>query len=212
MNDAATIFREYRDGDYSACETLVSDAWEFERHFQPLELANLGKYLYTMGSFAASNFHMVATHNDQVIGFIFGYNEKNPLTRHELLSFSSNLGILMRLLFMRGMRFKSKLGFIHSISTHEKNRTALFKRGTSEVVLFVVHPDFQGQGIGKHLFEAFRANCEVSSVASIIVETNRLGAASFYERIGFRLKGDFDSPLHDYVTPNGQACLYEYVL
>lgn len=212
MREENITYREYQDSDYSYCETLVDNAWGFERNFHPRELAVLGKYLYTMGSVAGSNYRMVAEYNNEVIGFIFGYNERIPLPKHKLQKFSSKLVILKRLLFMKAMKLRERLNFLNSMGTHEKNRTALLKRGKSEITLFVVHPAFHGQGIGKKLFEGFRAFCEKSKVESIIVETNKLGAASFYERIGFKLKGDFDSPLHNYVTKNGQACLYEYFL
>jgi len=212
VREGNVTFREYRDSDYSDCEALVDGAWGFERNFHPRELAALGKYLYTMGSVAMSNFRKVAEYNNEVVGFIFGYNEHIPVPKHELQKFSSKLAILMRLLFMKAMKFREKLDFLNSMGTHEKNRTALLERGKSEIVLFVVHPAFHGRGIGKKLFEGFRSFCEKSKVESIIVETNKLGAASFYERIGFKLKGDFDSPLHNYVTKNGRACLYEYFM
>jgi len=212
VREGNVTYREYRDSDYSDCETLVDNAWGFERIFHPRELAILGKYLYTMGSVAGSNYRMVAEYNNEVIGFLFGYNEQIPLPKHKLQQFSSKLAILKRLLFMKAMKLREKLDFLNSMGTHEKNRTALLKRGKSEITLFVVHHAFHGQGIGKKLFEGFRSFCEKSKVESIIVETNKLGAANFYERIGFKLKGDFDSPLHNYVTKNGQACLYEYFL
>ena len=212
MHEGNLTFREYRDSDYSDCESLVDNAWGFERNFHPRELAVLGKYLYTMGSVASSNYRMVAEYNNEVIGFIFGYNERIPLPKHKLQKFSSRLVIVKRLLFLRAMKLREKLDFLNSMATHEKNKTALLERGKSEIVLFVVHPAFHGRGIGKKLFEEFRFFCDKSKVESIIVETNKLGAASFYERIGFKLKGDFDSPLHNHVTKNGQACLYEYFL
>lgn len=212
MREGNVTYREYRESDYSDCETLVDNAWGFERNFHPRELAVLGKYLYTMGSVASSNYRMVAEYDNKVIGFIFGYNERIPLPKHKLQKFSSKLAILKRLLFMNAMKLREKLDFINSMGTHEKNRTALLERGKSEIILFVVHPAFQARGIGKKLFAEFRSFCEKSKVESIIVETNKLGAASFYEHIGFELKGDFNSPLHNYVTKNGQACLYEYFL
>lgn len=212
MNEENFTFREYRDHDYSDCESLVDDAWGFEKHFHPYELAVLGKYLYTMGSVAMSNHRVVTEHDGKVVGFIFGYNERVPLPKHELRTLRSRLGILKRLLFMKGMALRERFDFLNAMGTHEKNRTALLKRGTSEIVLFVVHPAFKGRGIGKKLFEGFRIFCETAKVESIVVETNTLGAAGFYERIGFTRIGNFDSPLHDRVTQNGQACLYEYVL
>ena len=212
MGEGTVAFREYRDSDYSDCETLVDNAWGFQRNFRPLELAVLGKYLYTMGSVANSNYRMVAEYKNDIIGFIFGYNERIPVPKHELQKLSSRFAILRRILLMKAMKFREKLNFLDSMGTHENNRNTLSKRGKSEIVLFVVHPAFQGQAIGKRLFDGFRSFCEKSKVESIIVETNKLGAAGFYERIGFKLKGDFDSPLHNYVTKNGQACLYEYLM
>ena len=77
-------------------------------------------------------------------------------------------------------------------------------------MLFVVGSEYQGQGFGKRLWHRFRTICEESGVSSIIVETNKLGASRFYELLGFSHLGDFDSPLHEYATRGGQACIYEY--
>jgi len=210
MNTDLVNYREYRESDYSFCEALVSDAWSFDSNFRPQALADIGKYLYTMGSVAGSNFRQVAEINGSVVGFIFGYNEKLPLQKHRLQSLSSRFTIFLRLVFMRGFPFNKKRQFLNALSVHEINRTALLKRGASEIILFVVNPLHQGKGIGKQLFYDFRDFCKKNEIPSIIVETNKRGASSFYERVGFQLKGEFDSPLHDYATPNGQACLYEY--
>lgn len=212
MRDGNVTYRVYRDSDYLDCESFVDNAWGFEKNLHPRELAVLGKYLYTMGSVAGSNYRMVAEYNDEVTGFIFGFNEQIPLPKHKLQKLSSKLAILMRILFMKAMKLRKKIDFLNSMGIHEKNKAALLGRGKSEIVLFVVHPAFHGKGIGKKLFEGFRSFCEESKVESIIVETNKTGAASFYERVGFKLKGDFDSPLHNNFTKNGQACLYEYFL
>ncbi len=83
-------------------------------------------------------------------------------------------------------------------------------KGKSEIILFVVDPACQGIGIGKKLLSEFIAQCKSSGVKSVIVETNKLGASSFYEGVGFRHMGNFYSPLHEYATKDGQACMYEY--
>lgn len=210
MNDQSITYREYRDGDYSACESLVANAWKFDDIFSPQALADMAKFLYTMGSVAGSNFRLVAEAGNTVIGFIFGFNEAIPLQKHEIHKVSSRICILIRLLFMQNWTLKGKRAFLKTLGTHETNRSAVLKRGSSEVMLFVVHPAQQGKGIGKTLFSRFRDFCEKSNVPFVIVETNKLEASSFYERVGFRHLGDFDSPLHRYATPNGQACLYKY--
>lgn len=189
MRAEIVTYRAYRDSDYSDCEALVEKAWEFEKNFQPRELAALFKYLYTMGSVAMSNYCRVAECNNEVVGLIFGCNERVPLPKHKLNKLSSKLIILLRLLFMRAMTLQVKFSLIKSMGIHEKNRTALLERGKSEIVLFIVHPAFHGKGIGKKLFNGFRSFCEKAQVKSIIVETNKLGAAyNFTDDIFFAWK------------------------
>jgi len=118
----------------------------------------------------------------------------------------------MRLMFMRGMRYSDKTCLIKAMSAHEVNRNKLVSRDNSEIMLFVVDPAFQGTGFGTKLFADFAELCRGSGEQSIIVETNRAGASSFYERIGFETIGDFDSPLHAYATPEGQACMLQFQL
>ena len=204
--------RAYVDADYAACEALVSNTWKFEKNFPPPKMAELVGYLYTMGSVAGSNFRMVAEAGDRVVGFLFGFNEYEPLQKSELQGVIAQLSILRRLFFIKGMRFKEKTGFLKSIGIHDTNKTRLKGDLKSELVLFVIAPEYQGQGIGQRLVAEFIGYCKASNVKSIVVETNKLGASGFYKRVGFTHKGNFDSPLHEYATKNGQACLYEYSL
>ena len=78
-------------------------------------------------------------------------------------------------------------------------------------MLFVIDQTCQRKGIGKRLWAGFLENCIASNVTRIVVETNMKGAHSFYETIGFKHLGNFDSPLHEFTTPGGQACVYEYL-
>ncbi len=75
MREGSVKLKEYRDSDYSAWESLVDNAWGFVRNLYLRGLAALGRYLYTMGSIAMSEYRMVLEYNNEVIGFIFGYNE-----------------------------------------------------------------------------------------------------------------------------------------
>ena len=120
------------------------------------------------------------------------------------------LSILWRLLRIKGMTFKDKKKLINNINTHEINRSKVVSRGKSEIVLFVIDPKHQGFGNGKRLLSEFTSQCKNSDVKSIIVETNTLEASSFYEGVGFKHIANFDSPLHEYATKGGQACMYEY--
>lgn len=200
------IFREYKDSDYEECEELVNQAWGFDNIFSPKALSNFAKLIYTKGSVIGSNYKMVAESDGRVVGFIFGLNEHSIKPGINILF---RLGLLWKLIWLKGDK-PDKKDLINALQAHETNRTNVAQRGRSEIVLFVVSKEYQGKGVGKKLWFSFRDMCIESGVESVIVETNKLGASSFYEQIGFVHLADFDSPLHEFATKDGQACMYEY--
>lgn len=207
MSEMQTLFRDYRNSDYESCEALVSDAWEFDSNFKPQELANVAKYIYTKGSLVGSNYGRVVEINGKVVGFIFGLNEMSAKPKKNVLF---GLNILRRILCIKGLKFRDKKKLLIALNTHEINRSKIVDRGKSEIILFVIEPSYQGVGNGKRLLSEFITQCKKSGVKSIVVETNKLEASSFYAGVGFKHIGDFDSPLHEYATKGGQACMYEY--
>lgn len=202
----ACTYREFAESDYAECEALVNAAWDFDRVFQPQELADIAKKIYTRGSVVESSYRFVAEVDGQVAGFLFGVNESvHKPKRHLRL----RLSILWRILRVKKSNPDKKELFA-AMSEHEKNRAEHIGKHRSEIVLFVVSPSHQRTGIGKQLWSGFLENCTRSGVDTIVVETNKKGASSFYEVIGFEHLADFDSPLHEFATPNGQACVYAY--
>jgi len=199
-------FREYRDCDYSECEELVNQAWGFDQIFSSQELSKFAKHIYTKGSCVSSNYRMVVEDNGRVAGFIFGLNTKSSKPGRNIIF---GLGILWKLMRLKGDK-SEKRKLIDAINHHQKNRYEVVDKGRSEIVLFVVSKEYQGKGVGKRLWSYFKKSCIDSGVDSVIVETNKLGASSFYERIGFVHLSNFDSPLHELATEGGQACMYEY--
>jgi len=208
MSNTEPRLRKYKNADYEQCEALVNSAWSFDKNFRPQELANLAKYMYTKGSVKGSNYRNVIEVNGKVIGFIFGLNEAENRPGRNIIY---GLGVLWRLFRIKNMERQSKKKLLSDINTHEINRSKVVDRGRSEIILFVVGKDHQGFGYGKALLSDFLSNCKNSGIKSVIVETNKLGASSFYEKVGFEHIADFDSPLHEYATKGGQACLYEYM-
>lgn len=202
------IFREYRESDYSQCEELVNQAWGFDDIFSPSALSDLAKCIYTKGSVLGSNYRIVVEVEGKIAGFIFGLNEYGKKPGKNYLF---GLSILWHLIWIKSEKPDDKNDLLSAIKVHEQNRTKIVGRGKSEIVLFVVSKEYQRRGFGKRLWSGFKAKCEDSTVSSIIVETNKLGASSFYELLGFRHLGDFNSPLHEFATKGGQACLYEYI-
>ena len=199
-------YREYRNGDYEQCEELVNQAWGFDKIFSPNALSDVAKLIYTKGSVLGSNCKMVVEIDGKVVGFIFGLNEYSKKPGKNILF---KLSILWKLIRIKDGT-PDKRDLINALKCHEKNRAKIVDRGRSEIVLFVVSNEYQGKGLGKRLWFEFKSKCVKSGVGSIIVETNKLGASSFYEKIGFKHIGDFDSPLHEFATKGGQACMYEY--
>lgn len=199
--------RDFQPADYAPCEALVNEAWAFDQHFPPQALADLAKEIYTRGALLGSNYPRVVEKNGQVVGFLFGYNELGPKPQKN--PWFSWL-VLWRLFWINPLRPGDKNRLLQAIQLHEKNRAELITRRQSEIVMFVIAKPCQGQGLGTALWKDFLAHCQASGVESIIVETNSQGASSYYQRLGFTWLGDFDSPLHAYVTPNGQAQLYEF--
>lgn len=207
MCELDVLFRDYRDSDYEGCENLVNNAWKFDDNFRPQELSDVTKCMYTKGSVIGSNYRKVVAINGKIIGFIFGLNEMTSKPKKEVLF---GLSIFWRILCLKGMGVRDKKKLLDAINTHEVNRSKIVGRGKSEIVLFVIDQNYQGVGNGKRLLSEFITHCKNSDVKSIIVETNTLGASSFYEGVGFKHVGDFDSPLHEYAVKSGQACMYEY--
>jgi len=202
------VFREYQARDYEQCEALVNEAWAFDQNFRPQELTDLAKCIYTRGSVSGSNYKCVVEVDGFIVGFLFGLNECLSKPKRNILF---GLATLWRLLRIKGMERQDKRRLVDAMNAHEVNRSKVVSRGKSEVVLFVVGRRHQGLGFGKKLWLGFESNCKSGGVKKVIVETNKLGASSFYEKMGFKHLGNFDSPLHEYASKGGQACMYEYV-
>ena len=202
-----TIFRDYESKDYLQCETLVNDAWEFDKNFKPQGLSDIAKLIYTKGSVINSNFRRVIEIDGRVVGFIFGLNENANKPKS---GFLFELKIIWKLLQVKPTRPSSRKELLNAFHVHENNRSKLVDKGRSEIILFVVEKHFRGQGFGKELWSEFHSHCQESLVKSIIVETNTDGASAFYEKLGFEVIGNFYSPVHQFAAPNSRACIYEY--
>jgi GNAT superfamily N-acetyltransferase len=188
----------------------VSNAWKFQENFQPKELADINEYIYTTGSIALSNYKKVIEVDGKVVSFLFGFNEKLPVSPHEFQKISHKMMLLKKIIMIKNMSFFDKFRMIKATFAHEMNKAKLVKHGSSEIFLFVTDPEYQGEGYGQMLFKGFVANCKDTGVETIHIETNTLGASSFYERVHCVHKGDFFSPLHAYTTKGGQACVYTF--
>jgi ribosomal protein S18 acetylase RimI-like enzyme len=199
--------RNFERSDYDRCEELVNEAWNFDKIIRDKTLIKTALRLYTKGGLCSGNMNLVAVDQDKVVGFLFGYNQlsktrpkgKIKLALDAIISFN-----------FKSMDKIEKNKFIKALTDHHKNRVDIEPDKASEICLFVVSQDLRGKNIGTKLWEKYRDACIASGVKRIRVETNLFGASSYYEKLGFTLVSNFDSPLHELATPGGQACMYEY--
>jgi len=202
------IFREYEDCDYLQCESLVNQAWKFDDIFAPDKLSNLIKYIYTKGSIVSSNYKMVIEVDGKVVGFIFGFNE---LAKKPSKNILFSLNVSWRSIWVKTEKPVDKNELVNAMNTHEKNKAKIVGKRKSEIMLFVIDEKYQRKGYGKKLWLGFKDYCQNSGVNTIIVETNKLGASRFYEKLGFTHLANFDSPAHEFAMKAGQACMYKYI-
>ena len=200
--------RDYTEKDYTPCSELVCRAWNFDAVFQPSEFTALAKSIYTGGAEIESTFKSVAVQNGEVIGFIFGMNRTLYKAK---LHLKFRLKVLWKIYKIKHST-PTTSELIAAMSEQEKNRSAFVPKKRSEIVLFVVSEAHQGKGVGIALWGRFLRSCIELSESTVYVETNKRGASRFYEKIGFTHVADFHSPLHEFATPNGQACIYSYRL
>lgn len=198
--------RHYTDEDYKQCSELVGRAWDFDTVFRPSEFTELAKSIYTGGAQIESTFRSVAVLDGEVIGFLFGMNRTLYKSK---LHLKYRLNVLWKLYKIKNST-PAKKDLIQAMAEHEKNRSSLVPKKRSEVALFVVSELHQGKGVGKALWRKFLDSCNELGESQVYVETNKSGASGFYENIGFKHLSDFNSPLHEFATPNGQACIYLY--
>ena len=199
--------RNFEQHDYDRCEELVNEAWHFDKIFTDKNLSKIALRIYTKGGLCSGNMNLVAVDQGRVIGFLFGFNllaKTKPRGRIKLA-----LDAIFSFNFKK-MDKVERNKFIKAITNHNKNRNIIEPEKASEICLFVVSQEIQGKKVGTKLWEKFRDACIASGVNRIRVETNKLGASSYYEKQGFTLASNFDSPLHALATPGGQACMYEY--
>ncbi len=200
--------RNFEHHDYDRCEELVNEAWHFDKIISDKNLSKTALRFYTKGGLCSGNMNLVAVDQDKVVGFLFGFNTlakskprgKIKLALDAFISFN-----------FKKMDKIERNKFIKALTDHHKNRTAIEPGKESEICLFVVSQDLRGKNVGTKLWEKFRDSCITSGVKRIRVETNKHGASSYYEKQGFTLVSNFYSPLHEIATPDGQACMYEFI-
>jgi len=95
------------------------------------------------------------------------------------------------------------------VTVHDGDRLVGFARATSDGVYratvwdVVVHPDYQGEGLGRKLVETVLMHPHVRNVERVYLMTTHQQA--FYERIGFKVNSTTTMVLYNSEGPHGFA-------
>lgn len=207
------MIRDFTRQDFEKCMEIVNDVWDFDSRFKPEELSRLFKKVYTAGSLSASNFAIIVEEKNIVQGFLFGKCGDKNLFTSEYSGLTGTLKFLYHLFSLSGIRLKKKIYYLRIIIEHEKNRRKVEPRKENEVNLFAVNPRSQGRGYGKLLMNSFIEFCKKRNVERITLDTDKECNLGFYDYFGFKVKGQFYSPLQkEYSGKTGDSYVYELKL
>ncbi|MGD8782059.1 MAG: GNAT family N-acetyltransferase [Ignavibacteria bacterium] len=204
------MIREYSQTDFERCKGIINLVWEFDSRFSPNQLSELFKNIYVGNSLSESNFTKVIEENGIVQGFIFGKSGNRNLYKTEYSGFLGRLKVSYDLCTVKGISLKRKMNYIKMINEHEVNRRRIEPNRENEVNLFAVNPNTQGKGFGKLLMNSFIDFCKEKNVTRITLETDKECNTGFYDYFGFKVKGEFYSPLlKEYSGKSGMSFIYE---
>lgn len=204
------MIRNYNDKDFSRCIEIVNKVWDFDNRFNPAQLSELFKRVYVGSSLSASNYSVVVEEDGFVKGFLLGKCGNNNLYKTEYSGLIGNLRLLTQLLLVKEVKLKKKLYYLDIIGEHEKNRRKIEPSRENEVNLFAVDPNTQGKGYGKILMNSFIEFCKKQNVNRVTLDTDKECNYGFYDHFGFKVKGEFYSPLQkEYSGKSGDSYIYE---
>ncbi|MDC7125446.1 MAG: GNAT family N-acetyltransferase [Spirochaetales bacterium] len=207
------MIRKYSDKDYSNCVTIINEVWRFDVIFKPKELSELFKKIYVLDSLSLSNFAIVIEEDNKVQGFLFGNCGYKNLIKNNYSGFAGKIKLIMELLSVKDVSLKKKMNYMKISQIHEKNRNKIEPSHENEINLFAVHPDVQGKGFGKELIWNFINHCQSQNATRVTLETDKECNYKFYNHIGFKMKGEFFSPLQkEYSGSSGDSFVFELKL
>lgn len=207
------MIRKYAQKDFEKCVEIVNDVWDFDSRFVPLQLSELFKKVYVGGSLSGSNYAIVVEEEGVVKGFLFGKCGAKNLFKGEYGGILGSLRFLIQLLFIKDVVLKKKLYYLNILAKHEKNRRKVEPTRENEVNLFAVTTRTQGKGYGKLLMNAFIEYCKEKNVKRVTLDTDKECNYGFYEHFGFKVKGEFYSPLQkEYSGKSGDSYVYELII
>ena len=203
------IYRDLNTKDYEKIKELIKDAFQFENFIKEPKLLEMSLDMYLQETLATTSFYKVAEKDGNVIGFIFGYANKDE-NNMGTFEYKPNLDEKEITSLMQIDENKSALEDFEKISIAYKNLI----KGCEEnfqggINLFVVSPESRGLGVGKTLINSLYSYMKDQAVNSMYLFTDTRCNYGFYDSQNFkRIK---ESPVSfNSLDTNLTAFLYEY--
>jgi predicted GNAT family N-acyltransferase len=205
-------FVEYNSIYLKSCAKLVSETWKLDD-----ELVNASQarhlYYYYIRHCASSSIYtdlLVDQETGRVFGILFASDE-NHLTSKSSIKKFKNLSILFKHIILGHLGKRSiALKCIRDMLAIDKSVEKYCENFDSELNLFILSKEFQGQGYGRILMNRFIQFCKnEQQIKNIFLWTDISCNRGFYQHYGFRLYRQFyDHRLTDHCDkrtdkPNG---------
>ncbi|GEM_PF-2427853 len=188
MEDTLDI-RPYRRGDFKQVVDVLRAVWPMEQYTDNPSVVRRMMRQDAHLSLAEANDCRVVADSGRVVGLLFGRYGRNKASLASIPRILALNVETIPLLFMR-----QGIGALRAALKVEREFKKLEKKAPrtydSEVVLFAVHPDYQGKGIGRALMDAFLTRVRSRGGKNVHLFSDTDSTYVFYERYGFERIGE----------------------
>lgn len=193
-------FRKYKRSDRTACAELSLEAWPvIEKIAEPEDFFRVMGARMEMVELATT-FSEVVFNDSGVIGFLFGFLEKDFHLFKILKAIISLLIIIFKMISGRYGKIKRLFKIIPMLFHTDKKINRFRNMADGELVYFVISKNYRGKGLGRELISHFHKHVLSRGCKKIMLTTDELSNWKFYEIIGYKRVYTYNEKLSSYVT------------
>lgn len=191
-----------------SCVSLIGETWDLRRILPEAPRPRVIEELFFREATLDANYaQLIVDEAGEVHGYLFGIIRRAPRggVRAALRSAGAVLWALGRFLAGELGPRKRAVATIRSLLGMLGSLDALRQEDDAYVSLFIVRSSLRGQGWGRRLLDAYRAEAAAYGSKRLYLWTDRSCNYGFYERMGFERIKEIESPfLAEYGSgPNG---------
>ncbi len=174
-----------REDDFDNLKRLSSTAWNYSAYTKDERIMDHAVKLDAHVCMGLCNDTLAVYDQDKLIGVVLAYLsvKKRPISRftHYFKAFYHGLYL--------GLRNRESRTILKDLRKTEKAYQQMLKEAKlpykEELVLFITHKDYQGQGIGKALIEAFENRLRQASKSAYYLFSDTSCNYGFYDHNGY---------------------------